>query len=158
MSKLPISVQGMNKLKDALKHLKEVERPAILAAVQTARELGDLSENADYKTAKDQQRHIDAEIRRIEGIVNNADVIDVDSLTGTAIMFGANVTLEDEDGAVIKYKILSEHESDLSLGVISITSPIARSMVGKSKGDGFVVRTPSGEKEYTVIDVKYGRD
>lgn len=156
MDKHPISVAGFAALQKRLRELKEVERPAILAAVQRARDLGDLSENADYKTARDAQRQIDSEIRRIEGVANNANVIDVSSLSGDRIMFGALVVAEDGDGRQVRYKILAECESDLSRNIIAITSPLARALVGKAAGDVCVVRTPAGEKEYKIISVSYG--
>jgi len=156
MDKTPISVEGFDKLQERLRTLKEIERPAAIAAVQRAREFGDLRENADYSAAKDAQRAIDAEIRRIEAIVNNANVIDVKNLSGETIMFGASVAAEDEDGNRMNYKILSESESDTAKGVIAITSPLARGMIGKRQGDSCVIRTPAGEKELTILGVKYG--
>jgi transcription elongation factor GreA len=155
MDKLPISVAGFDNLQKKLRELKETERPAILAAVQRARELGDLSENADYKTAKDAQRQIDSEIHRLENIVSNANVIDVSSLSGDKVMFGASVEAIDGDGARVKYKILSEWESDLSKNIIAITSPLARAFIGKSAGDVCLVRTPTGEKEYEIVNVSF---
>jgi len=157
MDKTPISVEGFNKLRARLKTLKEVERPAVLAAVQRAREYGDLRENADYSAAKDRQREIDGEIRRIEGVMNNANVVDVALLSGERVMFGARVAVEDEDGNRACYEILSESESDMSKGVISFASPLARGMIGKRKGERCMIRTPAGEKELVIIDVKYGR-
>jgi len=158
MEKQPISMAGFKQLQERLRQLKEVERPDILAAVQKARELGDLSENADYKTAKDQQRNIDSEIRRLESIANGANIVDVDSLSGDRVMFGASVVLEDEDGKEVRYKILSEYETDLSKNIIGHSSPLARALIGRSMGDTCLVRTPAGEKEYEIKDVKYGRD
>ena len=155
MNKQPISVEGFKRLQERLKALKETERPAVLAAVQKARDLGDLSENADYKTAKDAQRQLDAEIRRLENITNSADVINVKELQGDKVMFGATVKVEDEEGMTASYKILSEYESDISKNIISITSPIARGFIGKCKGDTCVIKTPAGEKEFEIINVKY---
>ncbi|MDR1071634.1 MAG: transcription elongation factor GreA [Rickettsiales bacterium] len=156
MDKQPISSGGFAELQKRLRELKETERPAILAAVQKARDLGDLSENADYKTSKDAQRRIDSEIRRIENIVGNANVIDVASLSGDRVMFGATVSLEDENGGRVGYKILAECESDPSKRVIAVTSPLARALIGKSAGDRCIVRTPAGEKEYEIVSVEYG--
>ena len=156
MDKMPISVEGFDKLQQRLRTLKEIERPAAIAAVQRAREFGDLRENADYSAAKDAQRAVDAEIRRIEGVVDNANVIDIKSLAGDTIMFGASVGTIDADGKRANYKILSESESDMSRGVIAVTSPLARGLIGKRRGDSCVFRTPAGEKELTITDVKYG--
>ncbi|MDR1027552.1 MAG: transcription elongation factor GreA [Rickettsiales bacterium] len=156
MNKQPISRAGFDRLQSELRHLTEVERPAILTAVHTARELGDLSENADYKTAKDDQRRIDRDIARLESILKNANVIDTAALSGDSVMFGAMVSLEDEDGRKVRYRILAECEANAAAGIISNTSPLARAMIGKSKGDAFVVRMPGGEKEFEIIDVKYG--
>lgn len=155
MEKQPISMSGFKKIKERLRELAEVERPAILKAIAWARDLGDLSENADYKTAKDQQRHIDSEIRHLEAIVNNAHIINVSELCGDKVMFGATVIIEDDDGKKQKYKILAEYESDLSRCIIANTSPVARALIGKCIGDNCVVRTPSGEKEFTITDIEY---
>jgi transcription elongation factor GreA len=156
MDKHPISREGFAALAKRLRELKEVERPEVLATVQRARELGDLSENADEKTAKDAQRQIDAEIRQVEGIAGNADVIDVAYLSGDAVMFGAVVVAEG-GGRRVRYKILSEYESDPSKNIIAITSPIARAFVGRRAGDTCVARLPFGETEYEIIEVSYGR-
>ena len=153
--KQPISTAGFDRLLSRIRQLKETEHPAILDAVQRARDLGELSENADYKTAKEQQRQIDSEIRRLEGIMNDANVIDTKTLSGDNVMFGALVSLEDENGAKIKYKILSEYESDVSKNIIAVTSPLARALIGKKKGMDCAVRTPAGEKEYAIMDVEY---
>lgn len=158
MDKHPISREGFNKLQQRLRELKEVERPKILEVINWARSLGDLSENADYKTAKDDQRDIEREIRHVESILNNANVIDIDNLSGDKVMFGATVIIEDEDGKTNRYKILAECEADLSKNVISITSPMARGFVGKCVGDYCVIRTPSGEKEYEIVEIKYGKN
>jgi len=155
MNQMPISVAGFAKLQARLKVLRETERPAILAAVQKARELGDLSENADYKTAKDEQRRIDSEIRHLETLEKSANIINTDILSGDKVMFGAKIVLEDDDGKKIKYQILSEYESDFANGIISITSPLARALIGKAAGDSCTVRTPAGEKEYTISEVMY---
>ena len=158
MDKQPISTAGFKKLQERLRNLLEIERPAALEAVQKARELGDLSENADYKTAKDQQRQIDSEVRRLESIANNASIIDVGCLSGDKVMFGASVILEDEAGRKTCYKILSEYETDLPRNIIGHTSPLARALIGRKIGDTCIVGTPVGEKEYEIKDVKYDRD
>ena len=154
MEKKPISRAGFDALIKELKDLKEVQRPEILKTVQWARSLGDLSENADYSAAKEKQRQIDKRIGYIEGIIENASVIDVDSLSGDRVVFGARVELEDEDGNKMKCQILSDIESD-GRTVISCTSPVGRALIGKCVGDSCVVRLPSGEKEYEILDVKF---
>ncbi|MDR2770070.1 MAG: transcription elongation factor GreA [Rickettsiales bacterium] len=155
MDKMPISAEGYFALKERLRILKEIERPAALDAVAKARELGDLSENADYKTAKDAQRNIDTEIRRLEAISDNSDVIDISALSGDAVMFGAAVELKDGNGMKRRYRILSEYESDPASCVIAITSPLARGLIGKKCGDRCLIKTPSGEKEFEILKVEY---
>ncbi|MBR6597973.1 MAG: transcription elongation factor GreA [Alphaproteobacteria bacterium] len=154
MEKKPISRQGFDNLLKELKDLKENQRPEILKVVQWARSLGDLSENADYSAAKEKQRQIDARIRFIEGVIENAAVIDIESLTGDRIMFGARVVAEDEEGNKLQCRILSDVESD-GRTVISCTSPVGRAMIGRCVGDTCVVRLPGGEKEYEILEVKF---
>ena len=154
MEKKPISRAGFDALLKELKDLKEVQRPQILEVVQWARSLGDLSENADYSAAKEKQRQIDKRIAFIEGVVENASVIDIDSLSGDRVVFGAMVTAEDEDGNRMQCRILSYIESD-GRAVISCTSPVGRALIGKCVGDTCVVRLPSGEREYEILDVKF---
>lgn len=154
MEKKPISRKGFDGLLKELKDLKEVQRPEILKVVQWARSLGDLSENADYSAAKEKQRQIDKRIQFIENIIENAAVIDVDSLSGDRVVFGAHVTAEDEDGNKMQCRILSDIESDGRM-VISCTSPVGRAFIGKCVGDTCVVKLPSGEKEYEILEVKF---
>jgi len=156
MDKIAISIDGYKRLDARLTTLKESDRPAILAAIQKARELGDLSENADYSTAKDAERAINSEIRRLESLKEKADVIDVAALSGDAVMFGCRVTVQDENGKNTAYQILSEYESDLTKGIIAITSPVARAMIGKKQGDFVTVQTPAGMRELEIIGVRYG--
>ena len=122
--------------------------------MQWARSLGDLSENADYSAAKEKQRQIDNRIRFIEDIIENASVIDVDSLSGDRVVFGARVLVEDEDGNQMQCRILSDIESD-GKTIISCTSPVGRAMIGRCVGDTCVVKLPSGEKEYEILDVSF---
>ncbi len=157
MEKKPISRQGFDNLLKELKDLKENQRPEILRVVQWARSLGDLSENADYSAAKEKQRQIDKRIQFLEDFIANAAVIDVDSLSGDRVVFGARVTVEDDDGNRMQCQILSDIESD-GRTVISCTSPVGRAMIGKCVGDTCVVRLPSGEKEYEILDVKFKDD
>lgn len=154
MEKYPISRKGFDTLVKELKDLKEVQRPEILKTVQWARSLGDLSENADYSAAREKQRQIDKRIQFIEGIIANASVVDVDSLTGNRVVFGARVIAEDEDGNQMQCRILSDVEAD-GRTVISCTSPVGRAMIGRCVGDTCIVKLPSGEKEYEILEVKF---
>ena len=154
MEKKPISRQGYEDLVKKLKDLKENQRPEILKVVQWARSLGDLSENADYSAAKEKQRQIDKEIQFIESVIENAQIIDINSLSGDRVIFGAKVLTEDEDGNKMECRILSDVESDGKF-VISCTSPVGRALIGKCVGDTCTVRLPSGEKELEIIDVKF---
>lgn len=154
MEKKPVSRQGFDNLKKELKNLKEVERPEVIKTVQWARSLGDLSENADYSAAKEKQRSIDKRIGFLEEVISNASVIDVDSLSGDRIIFGAHVVAEDEDGNKMQCQILSDFESDGKF-VIACTSPVGRSMIGKCVGDTCVVRLPGGVREYEILDIKF---
>lgn len=154
MEKKPISRAGFDALLKELKQLKEVDRPEILKVIQWARSLGDLSENADYSAAKEKQRFMDKRIRFIEETIANADVIDVDSLTGNRVVFGARVVAEDEDGNKMQCRILSDIESD-GKQVISCTSPVGRALIGKCVGDTCIVRLPSGTREYEILEVKF---
>ena len=154
MEKYPISRAGFDALIKELKDLKEVQRPEILKTVQWARSLGDLSENADYSAAREKQRQIDKRIQFIEGIVANASIVDVESLSGNRVVFGARVVAEDEDGNKMQCRILSDIEADGKM-VISCTSPVGRAMIGRCVGDTCVVKLPSGEKEYEILEVKF---
>ncbi|MGI5845724.1 MAG: transcription elongation factor GreA [Alphaproteobacteria bacterium] len=154
MEKKPISKQGFEALNAELKHLREVERPEIIKVIQWARSLGDLSENADYTGAKEKQRIIDSRIKFLENYIKDANVIDIDSLSGNRITFGASVVAEDSDGNLMQCKILSDVEAD-GKTIIACTSPVGRSFIGKCVGDICTVQTPSGEKEYEIIEVKF---
>jgi len=154
MDNKPISRSGFEALIKELKNLQEVERPEILKVVQWARSLGDLSENADYSAAKEKQRIIDKRIRFIEETIGNANVIDIDNLSGNRVIFGAKVVVEDQDGNKMQCRILSDIESD-GKQIIACTSPVGRALIGKCVGDTCVVRLPSGEKEYEILEVKF---
>lgn len=154
MDKKPISKQGFEALVKELKQLQEVDRPEILKVVQWARSLGDLSENADYSAAREKQREIDKRIQYIENFINNASVIDVDNLSGDRVVFGARVVCEDENGNRMQCRILSDIESD-GKQVISCTSPVGRALIGRCVGDTCMVRLPSGEREYEILEVKF---
>jgi transcription elongation factor GreA len=138
-----------------LKHLKSVERPAIIKAIAEAREHGDLSENAEYHSAKEKQSFIEGRIKELEGLISLADVIDPSKLSG-AIKFGARVKLVDEDTEQEKsFQIVGEAEANIERGLLNIKSPLARALIGKDVGDSVEVRTPGGEKYYEILDIKY---
>lgn len=154
MEKKPISRAGFDALLKELKDLQEVQRPEILRVVQWARSLGDLSENADYSAAREKQRQIDKRIQYIESILSNANVVDIDSLSGDKVVFGAKVIAEDEDGNRMQCRILSDVESD-GRQIISCTSPMGRALIGRCVGDCCTVKLPNGEKEFEIIEVKF---
>jgi len=155
MEKIPMTKAGYTALESELKHLKSEERPAIIRAISEAREHGDLSENAEYHSAKEKQSFIEGRIKEIEGVLSLAEVIDPKKLSGP-IKFGATVTLVDEDTDAEKtYQIVGEHEAAIEKGLLNIKSPIARALIGKDEGDSVEVRTPGGERAYEVLTVTY---
>lgn len=155
MDKIPMTPRGHAALEAELKQLKSVERPAIIKAIAEAREHGDLSENAEYHSAREKQSFIEGRIKEIEGVISLADVIDPAKLSG-AIKFGAKVTLVDEDTDEEKtWQIVGEHEANIEKGLLNIKSPIARALIGKEEGDSVEVRTPGGEKSYEVLNIEY---
>jgi transcription elongation factor GreA len=149
--------RGAEQLRSELHQLKHVERPAIVNAIAEARAQGDISENAEYEAAKDRQGFIEARIADIEGKLATAQVIDPATLEADGrVVFGATVELEDEDsGAKVKYQIVGDDEADLKLGLISVSSPIARALIGKQPGDVAEVQAPGGVKRYEILDVHY---
>jgi len=157
MTTIPITKRGAEKLKAELQRLKSVDRPAVIAAIAEARAQGDLSENAEYDAAKDRQGFIEGRIQEIEGKLSAAQVIDPSTLdAGGRVVFGATVNLEDEDsGQKITYQIVGEDEADLKLGLINVSSPIARALIGKEEGDTAVVQAPGGERSYEITGVSY---
>ncbi len=157
MATIPLTRRGAEKLKDELHRLKTVERHAVIQAISEARAQGDLSENAEYEAAKDKQGFIEGRILELEGKLAAAQVIDPSSLdAGGRIVFGATVDLEDEDsGTKVTYQIVGDDEADLKLGLISISSPIARALIGKEPGDVAEVQAPGGVKRWEVVDVRY---
>ncbi len=157
MATIPITKRGAEKLKEELHRLKHVERPAVITAIAEARAQGDLSENAEYDAAKDRQGFIEGRIQEIEGKLSAAQVIDPASLdAGGKVVFGATVLLVDEKtGDEVTYQIVGEDEADLKLGLINISSPIARALIGKEEGDIAEVQAPGGVKHYEVVAVKY---
>ena len=151
-----MTAAGHKALEDEVSHLKGTERPAIIKMIADARAHGDLSENAEYHAAKEQQSHNEGRIAEIEDILSRAEVIDVSKLTGENIKFGAIVTLVDEDTDEEKtYQIVGEQEADVKSGKISITSPIARALIGKVTGDSVEVTAPGGARSYEILSVRY---
>lgn len=156
MQKFPITVEGFERLNEDVKHLKTVERPAVVKAIATARELGDLSENAEYQAAREKQSFIEGKIIELEDKIARSEVIDISKLSGDIVKFGAVVKLIDCDtDKEVKYQIVGEYEADLDKGLLSIVSPVARAMIGKKLGEVVEVVTPSGVKEYEILEVKY---
>lgn len=155
MDKIPLTRAGQTALNEELKKLKSVERPAIIRAIAEAREHGDLSENAEYHSAREKQSFIEGRIKEIEGILSLADVIDTAKLSG-AVKFGARVTLVDEDTDEERhYQIVGEPEADIESGKLNIKSPLARALIGKEEGDSVEVRTPGGQKSYEILSIEY---
>ena len=155
MEKILMTQSGFAKLDAELKHLKSVERPAIIRAIAEAREHGDLSENAEYHSAKEKQSFIEGRVKELEGAISLADVIDPAKLSGS-IKFGATIELVDEDTDEEKtFQIVGEYEADIEKGLLNIKSPLARAMIGKEEGDSVEVRTPGGEKSYEILKVTY---
>jgi transcription elongation factor GreA len=156
LDKIPMTPDGFRTLEEEHKRLKSIERPAVIKAISEARSHGDLSENAEYHAARERQSFIEGRLMELEDILSRADVIDVSKLSGKTVKFGATVKLVDEDTEEkVTYKIVGAHEADLSKGLISITSPTGRAMIGKTAGDMFEVQTPSGPKSYEVIGVSF---
>lgn len=155
MEKIPMTSAGHTALEAELKNLKSVERPNIIKAIAEARELGDLSENAEYHSAREKQSFIEGRIKELEGILSLADVIDPSKLSG-AIKFGARVTVADEDTDEEKtWQIVGEHEANVEAGLLNIKSPIARALIGKEEGDSVEVRTPGGVRGYEILSIVY---
>lgn len=156
MDKVPMTPAGHAAISDEVKHLKSVERPRIIKAIAAAREHGDLSENAEYHAAKEQQGWTEARVAELEDMLSRAEVIDVSKLSGNTVKFGAKVTVVDEDtDEEAAYQIVGEFEADVKSGKISITSPIARALIGKSVGDSVEVNTPGGGKSYEVLKISF---
>lgn len=156
MEMVPMTAEGHAKLEAELKNLKSVERPAVIAAIAEAREHGDLSENAEYHAARERQSFIEGRIQELEGVISVAQVIDVASLSGKTVKFGATVTIADEEtGEEKTFQIVGAYESNADGGKISLTAPIARGLIGKSEGDSVVVATPKGSVSYEIVSVSY---
>ncbi len=157
MNRVPLTVKGAEKLRAELDELKNVKRPQIIEAIATARAHGDLKENAEYHAAREQQSFAEGRIKEIEGKLSNAEIIDVTKLNANGkVVFGTTVDLADEEtGEEVTYTIVGEDEADIKQGMISVTSPIARAMIGKEEGDIAVVEAPAGQKEYEIVEVRY---
>jgi len=157
MSKVPLTVRGAERLREELKRLKGVDRPKVIQAIAEARAHGDLKENAEYHAAREQQGFIEGRIQDIEGKLGNAEIIDVTRMNANGkVVFGATVLLSNEDnGSEVTYQIVGEDEADIKAGRISINSPIARGLIGKEEGDSVAIRTPAGEKQFEIVEVRY---
>ena len=156
MNKIPMTAQGFSALQDELKKLINKERPNIISAIAEARSHGDLSENAEYQYAKEQQSLIEGKIQELESTSGLAEIIDVSQLSGKEIKFGATIEIEDNDSGIkSKYQIVGEYESDINNKKLSINSPLARGLIGKTKDDIVEVVSPKGTKSYSVLSVKF---
>ncbi len=156
MNKIPMTADGYSRLQNELKKLISQDRPNIIAEISEARSHGDLSENAEYQYAKENQSLIEGRIADLESSISRAEIIDVKSITGNEIKFGATIEIEDEETAKKqKYQIVGDYESDIENGKLSISSPLARGLIGKSKDDSVEINSPKGQKNYTILSVKY---
>ncbi len=156
MSKFPITINGEKKLRDELDNLTNIERPKIIEAIATAREHGDLKENAEYHAAREQQGFVEGRIKDIKLKLSNAEIVDPKKISSDRVVFSAKVELFDfEKESDITYTIVGDDEADIKFGLISINSPIARSMIGKKEGDIVSAETPSGEKEFEILKILY---
>ncbi|MFK7887605.1 MAG: transcription elongation factor GreA [Gammaproteobacteria bacterium] len=157
MDRVPLTERGATMLRDELKILKSKERPEIIQAIAEARAHGDLKENAEYHAAKERQGFIEGRIKDLEGKISNAQIIDVTKIDGGGkVIFGSTVKLYDIDGdSEVTYQIVGQDEADIKAGLISVTSPIARGLIGKTEGDEVSVKTPGGQAAYEIVSVAY---
>ncbi|MEN5206837.1 transcription elongation factor GreA [Stenotrophomonas terrae] len=153
----PITMKGAKRLRDELDHLKSEKRPKVIAAIAEAREHGDLKENAEYHAAREEQSFIEGRIKLLEGELSHSEVIDISKLNaGSKVVFGATVTLADvENDEEKRYQIVGDLEADIKQGLIAISSPVARAMIGKHEGDAIAIDAPAGQREYEIISVEY---
>ncbi|MCF4164841.1 transcription elongation factor GreA [Zavarzinia compransoris] len=157
MEKVPMTAGGYEALEAELKRLKTVDRPSVIQAISAAREHGDLSENAEYHAAKERQSFIETRVLELEDKISRAQVIDVSKLSGEVVKFGATITLVDADtDEEVVYQIVGVDEADVKAGRLSVSSPVARAMIGKTVGDEIEVTTPGGHKSYEILKVKFG--
>jgi transcription elongation factor GreA len=156
MKKVPLTARGAERLRDEIRTLKTEARPRVIKAIAEARGHGDLKENAEYHAAKEEQGFIEGRIRELENMLANAEVIDPAALSpGGKVVFGASVELLDDTGRELRYQIVGEYEADMKAGLISVTSPIARALIGKREGDEVTVVVPGGEKTLEIVKVRY---
>ena len=151
-----MTITGYNKIHEELKRLKTVDRPEVIQAIAEARQQeGDLCENSEYIYARDRQAHIESRIVELESKLSRSEIIDLAKLSGTTITFGAKVQLEDDRGHVVCYQIVGEDESDIKNGLLSITSPLGKTLIGKKRSDVVEIKTPSGLKSYEILNVSF---
>ena len=156
MEKFQITTEGYHKLKNQIDHLKNIERPKIIAQIASARELGDLRENAEYHSAKDRQGFIEGQISDLEDKLNRSQVVDVKKLSGNKVKFGATVTIENlNNSKVVKYKIVSDFEADIEKNLISSISPVARALIDKEINDEVEIKTPGGVINYEILNIEF---
>lgn len=157
MSRQPLTKKGVDRLREELAKLKKVDRPKVIAAIAEARAHGDLKENAEYHSARDQQSFIEGRIQHLEYNISHGQIIDVARLNpGEKVVFGATITLSDEDtGDEITYQIVGDVEADIKQKLIAVSSPIARAIIGREVGEVVIVRAPAGDREYEIVDVEY---
>src|SRR5471032_633199 len=154
--KVPMTKLGFSRLEEEIKNLKTVERPAVVKAIAEAREHGDLSENAEYHAARERQSFIEGRVLELEDKISRAEVIDVSKLSGAAVKFGATVVLADEEtDEETKYQIVGEDEADIKQGLLSVTSPLGRALIGKQAKESVEVTTPRGAKSYEIVKVAF---
>ena len=153
----PITMKGAQRLREELEHLKADKRPKVIAAIAEAREHGDLKENAEYHAAREEQGFIEGRIKQLEGELSHAEIIDISKLNaGSRVVFGATVTLADvESDEEKRYQIVGDLEADIKLGLIAISSPVARALIGKNEGDTVAIAAPAGQREYEIVSVEY---
>lgn len=153
----PITLKGAQRLREELDHLKSVKRPKVIAAIAEAREHGDLKENAEYHAAREEQGFIEGRIKQLEGELSHAEIIDITKLNaGSKVVFGATVELSDvENDEEKRYQIVGDLEADIKLGLIAISSPLARALIGKLEGDAVAIDAPAGQREYEIVSVQY---
>jgi transcription elongation factor GreA len=156
MERIPMTAEGYKNLEDEINHLKVVERPTVIRMIEEARAHGDLSENAEYHAAKERQAFIEGRVVELEDKLSRADIIDISKLSGSTVKFGATVTLMDEDtDSKVKYQLVGDLEANAKKGRISISSPIARALIGKAKGDTVEVAAPGGARSYEILKVEF---
>ncbi len=156
MDKIPMTRGGLEALEDELRRLRTEERPQIIKAIEAARAHGDLSENAEYHAARERQSFVEGRVAELEDVISRADVIDPKTLSGDVVRFGATIDIVDEDtDEEMTFQIVGTHEAEAEKGKLSVTSPLARAMIGKSLGDSVEVTAPGGSKSYEILEVKY---